>query len=1576
MNRPVRPVHVVLAFFVALAALLWMTRSPQPSPVAAPLTAHTLLRPKPALPASNDADWQPWLKTVVAGQSFDVVKGRELALQRHERMQRLIRENPRQAIAEAVSPAEYAALPKEIQPFVEMPFSERVEFVYLPICGPSPDGRDAVVELHFKDGRRLEAYAFGSRAELMGKRSLPVQGVSLDGMAALNDAVFQILSAADLETTRPLYKANAQGLDRSFATGQPIQGAAVLAVAGGELFAFANSAEVTALDEALRKLDTKPGPYAASERLFLPYSPDAATATNTGFDLSGAAAFAAEQASAWTETEKKVYLIRVDFSDNVGGYSTQSATVANLTTTSDHIRTMSYNKTFITATVSTNVYRMPQTAAYYANGGNGLNTDLLRDGRNTFRNSKSGADAAINIGAVDNTGSGGTSLGDYDIVGVAFSSIGMMSGGVNYAGLAGGGNLWMQGSISVNTFTHEFGHNYGIGHASFWQTSDGSVTGTGSSVEYGDDFDVMGGGSMPQAHYHTQAKAKLDWLTSAQWADATALGSNTYRIYRIDDRYTTGTYRGVRVTKVATPGSEEYYWLGYRPLYTTNAVLSQGAYLNWQQVGQTRCWLLDTTPATSGNKTDAGVPVGRTYSDTTANVHITPLATGGSGSDAYLDVQVNVGAFAGNHAPTSGAMSGPTSLAVRTSATFSVSGSDTDGDTLSYYWNTADGVVRANTNSLSLNWTVGGTYNVSVTVSDMKGGSTTVSKTVTVTDPIDTWATSAPGGTYMRDLTTGKGRLVAAEYFGDLYFSWDGVTWSLSGQPANFDKEPKLAYGNNTFVVGGLANSGGAIFAYSPDGRQWATATYPNGLPQVRDIAFGNGKFVAVAEDGVVFQSTDGRTWTTLATVSGLPDFHLLTWSGSTWIAVEYTASGAREEVVWTSPDAVTWTQRSNRGFDIDTAFTFGSTSYLTGWYGGIEYSTDGGVTWSAAQTPGATRWTTYQMAQAPDGTLLCTAKAMDESGTPYALLVSTDGTQWSRTTVNSGNTAVGNANAITFAHGRFITVEDSNLSRRSDILFPTNAAPTASFLNAPASGTARSLTGFDATASDADGNTLTYAWDFGSNVTILDGADVAVNFSFGGTYPYTLRVSDGRGGISTLSGSVTVSDPARTFTQRTSGTTNALNAIAANSTTLVAAGGGGVIRSSTDGQTWTTRTVTEFATNISFQDVIWDGSQFVLVGYDYNFTISGWVSVIYTSPDGATWTRRLLGSTANTRLYGIAASSGGVLVACGEGGLVLRSTNSTSWSSISGLGTSTFRGIARNSSTFVLTGYSGGNGTCKIWTSTDGQSWVDATSSSADIASWQDLRRVAWLNDRFVASGWYSKLRVSTNNGASFTTNRSSSEELPGMAYGNGVYIAVGVDHSNADAAVDVLSLNGTDWLSYTAPTTNDRNDAVFFANTFITVGSGGEIWQSAVTSAAGGFAAWQGTNFPGGGASALATADPDGDGLVNTLEYALALTPSSANTSGLSAQLNGGTRVLRLNLPATAPGDVIYTIEGSTSLSSWSPLATKTGSGTWVWLGGGTSRLAEGTPASGRLNVDCGPPDSASGAPAYFLRLNVQVP
>ena len=121
-----------------------------------------------------------------------------------------------------------------------------------------------------------------------------------------------------------------------------------------------------------------------------------------------------------------------------------------------------------------------------------------------------------------------------------------------YSGLAGGSRQWIQGNSSSNVIIHEFGHNYGLGHASFWSTSDGSVVGTGASDEYGDDFDIMGDGSN-DAHFHPQAKQFLNWIEPAQWADATASGAGAYRIYRFDNSATTGATRGVRITKSTSP---------------------------------------------------------------------------------------------------------------------------------------------------------------------------------------------------------------------------------------------------------------------------------------------------------------------------------------------------------------------------------------------------------------------------------------------------------------------------------------------------------------------------------------------------------------------------------------------------------------------------------------------------------------------------------------------------------------------------------------------------------------------------------------------------------------------------------------------------------------------------------------------------------------------------------------------------------------------------------------------------------------------------------------------------------------
>lgn len=1411
-----------------------------------------------------------------------VGRGREVAEQRRTRMARLIRENPEQALKESLRLDEYAALPQEVRALVERPFSAAASYDYYPVCGAPAGTPDHFSVLQLSDGD-FDAYTFGRRGAVMSKRSLPVQGITLDGAAALWDTALRELGPSELAVARQMFPNAQPDAARSFATCEVITGEPVAALGGGKIYHFATRAELTAVNQALAKLDDLPGPHAGSDVLYQAKAADGSSAST--FDYPAALAAEQLQADAWTETVKKVFMIRVDFSDLAGAPFTQVDTATMLNNTvSDQIRAMSYGKSSINAGVSANLYRMPQTSAYYVNGstGSSLNSELLRDARNTFRNTRSGGDAAIDIGPVSNSSNGdGGGLGAYDIVGVLFASMNMRSS-ITYAGLAGGGNIWLQGTISASVFTHEFGHNYGLGHSSFWQTSDGSVTGTGSSVEYGDDYDIMGDGDLPKGHFHSQGKAKLNWLTTSEWSDATAGGSATYRLYRIDDQFTTGSPRGVRITRSAVSGSEEYFWLSFRPSYTGVPFFEKGAYMVWQQPGQTRSWLVDTTPATSGEKSDAPIKLGSTFADATSNAFITPLATGGSGSNAYLDVRVNFGPFPGNGAPTAGAVSGPSTMAARSSAIFTITASDPNGDTLAYAWNTGDSSVPGNAQSISQTWTVGGTYSLNVVVSDMKGGSVTVSKTVTVTDPLDTWTAGSVGSSqYLEQIVYAKGRYVSAEYFGSVFLSWDGATWSAVGAPPDID-QPKLAFGANVFVAAGIKESANttAQMAWSVDGRRWNAGTFPNGIPLMRAVSFGNGRFTAVGEDGTVLGSTDGKSWS-LTTVAGAPDFRHVAWTGSAWVAVAMHPTNARPEVVWTSPDGVTWTQRSARGVDTFKLIVKSGVCYALGWYGGVAYSTDHGVTFQDAALPSGTRWSTYLMGVAPDGTMLCKARAMDESGQPYALLVSTDGLRWVRA---SGNTTVAaNAKDIAFGNGVMLTVEDAGVTRVSNGLYPANAAPSPSFTTAPATGSPRVPVYLAASATDANSDTVTYAWDFGTQADVQDGFEIAPTFAFGGPYPYTLRVSDGRGGLTTLNQTITINDPARTFTSRMAASAiGDLKAVAASAGRVVAVGTlfsgsfSGPSVSSTDGTTWTTSNA---GTNRQLYAITHDGTQFVAAGERYDFTApAGWKNWVTTSADGAAWTERYF--TGGSGLRAVAVG-GGVYVAAGGSGVVLRSTNGTTWSPVSIAGVTTgvtFDGLAWSGSVFLLTGYSGTNGAVQVFTSGDGLNWVNQ-SAGAGVASWQDLRKSAWLNNRFVSSGWYSQLRVSTNAGASFTTTRTDSEETPGLAYGGGIYFAAGVNHSASDADIDVLSQDGVTWYAFTAPTTTDRNGAAFFNNTFITVGNAGSIWQSATLTSASGFSAWQTTNFPSGGLGALAGRDPDNDGLNNLVEYALNLGPTTGN-------------------------------------------------------------------------------------------------
>jgi hypothetical protein len=228
--------------------------------------------------------------------------------------------------------------------------------------------------------------------------------------------------------------------------------------------------------------------------------------------------------------------------------------------------------------------------------------------------------------------------------------------------------------------------------------------------------------------------------------------------------------------------------------------------------------------------------------------------------------------------------------------------------------------------------------------------------------------------------------------------------------------------------------------------------------------------------------------------------------------------------------------------------------------------------------------------------------------------------------------------------------------------------------------------------------------------------------------------------------GTILTSPDGATWTRRTSGTGSYLYSVAYGSNVFVAIGAAGTVRtSSNNGVTWTDPF---WATPVPPDNWLYGivyGWEFAAVGsYDGNPIYSE----LLTSPDGTNWFRQPSGTTEH--LLGVAYGAGR-FVAVGEKGVVLTSTDGTTWITTRAPAdyNEDLYGVAYGM--IIGTGYFvavGQYGTILTSPDTDLVNWTYRNSGTA-----YDLQAVAFdtTNSAFAVAGGYGTILL---DGDSIPTN------------------------------------------------------------------------------------------------------------------------------------------------------------------------------------------------------------------------------
>ncbi|MBC2601406.1 hypothetical protein [Puniceicoccus vermicola] len=661
-------------------------------------------------------------------------------------------------------------------------------------------------------------------------------------------------------------------------------------------------------------------------------------------------------------------------------------------------------------------------------------------------------------------------------------------------------------------------------------------------------------------------------------------------------------------------------------------------------------------------------------------------------------------------------------------------------------------------------------------------------------DPTDssTWTEPALGvSSDLLGVAYGSNRYVAVGSDAAVFMSLDGSTWvdGNSGIAAGVNLRA-VAYSDDTneFVTVGTGSGGQSVLYRSSDGLAWVQdMSYP-AYPIVPNGVFysdGIGAWQVVGQSGSWFVGNPGSWSLNAAGFSGDYRDGLTTPEGITYIVGDggtVIRTGVNSTSIWT-------TVNTGANYDLDS-IQFNDRYLVAAGENGrvIRSNRDNGDRWVESVTP--FRFDVQGMAFI-DGLLLAVGQnesiASSGSGFDWTLRDST--TPFSFRSVASDGTisvAVGDDGEVYRSSN-----EGATWIQLSPISAEDLRGVTFGGGNFVVVGTSGSI------YYSTDGTT----WNLASSINGIFGGTFSGDLNavhYDETTSVYVAVGDG---LTTLS-----SGDADVWEQHTGGSID-LNGVSSRSGKFVAVGDQGRIAYSFDGEDWS-----QGSANV-------DEDLYAVAVSDSEFLAVGENGSILTSPNGTTWTSHI--STVTRDLFA-ALYFDDTFYAFGTGFALLVSDNSGSWESQVAATQNTIYGATVVGDNFVAVTDFGGILTTPTAGSTGLEEWTFRYSGEAG----DNINDVVYGNNGFVAVGDAGQILVSEDGqnweerAVQETNGTPLTQNLLGVAYGNGLYLAVG--------GQKLISSTDTENWTVVTTWTIPVNSVSFGDGLFVVTGEASSIFYS----------------------------------------------------------------------------------------------------------------------------------------------------